>query len=96
MHGWFKQGSFSDFPFLFISSILSGIDELSRTGFDFISHSLLGSPLSRELGTTGRGLQGGALLITGAKVSVNLTITVKFIFLQFTESKLKYLIILKC
>ncbi|KAM8840988.1 peroxisomal ATPase PEX1 isoform 1-T1 [Spinachia spinachia] len=49
--------------------ILGGIDELSRTGFDFISHSLLGSPLSRELGRTGRGLQGGALLITGAKGS---------------------------
>uniref|UniRef100_A0AAQ4PNB0 Peroxisomal ATPase PEX1 n=1 Tax=Gasterosteus aculeatus aculeatus TaxID=481459 RepID=A0AAQ4PNB0_GASAC len=75
MHGWFKQGSFSDFPFLFISSILSGIDELSRTGFDFISHSLLGSPLSRELGTTGRGLQGGALLITGAKGSGKSTLS---------------------
>uniref|UniRef100_UPI0037E7EAED peroxisomal ATPase PEX1 n=1 Tax=Semicossyphus pulcher TaxID=241346 RepID=UPI0037E7EAED len=48
-------------------SLLGGIDELSRTGFEFISHSLLGSPLSRELGTTGRGLKGGALLITGAK-----------------------------
>ncbi|XP_070841455.1 peroxisomal ATPase PEX1 isoform X1 [Chaetodon trifascialis] len=48
-------------------SILGGIDELSRTGFEFISHSLLGSPLSRELGRTGRGLQGGALLITGTK-----------------------------
>uniref|UniRef100_G3NQT8 Peroxisomal ATPase PEX1 n=1 Tax=Gasterosteus aculeatus aculeatus TaxID=481459 RepID=G3NQT8_GASAC len=75
LHGWFKQGSFSDFPFLFISSILSGIDELSRTGFDFISHSLLGSPLSRELGTTGRGLQGGALLITGAKGSGKSTLS---------------------
>ncbi|XP_037651212.1 peroxisome biogenesis factor 1 [Sebastes umbrosus] len=50
-------------------SSLGGMDELSRTGSDFISHSLLGSPLSRELGTTGRGLQGGALLITGAKGS---------------------------
>ncbi|KAM3596021.1 uncharacterized protein V6R79_007067 [Siganus canaliculatus] len=50
-------------------SALGGIDELSRTGFDFISHSLLGSPLSQELGTTGRGLQGGALLITGSKGS---------------------------
>ncbi|XP_059206681.1 peroxisome biogenesis factor 1 [Centropristis striata] len=50
-------------------SSLGGINELSRTGFDFISHSLLGSPLSRELGTTGCGLQGGALLITGAKGS---------------------------
>ncbi|KAI3358539.1 hypothetical protein L3Q82_014954, partial [Scortum barcoo] len=48
---------------------LGGIDELSRTGFEFISHSLLGSPLSRELGTAGRGLKGGALLITGAKGS---------------------------
>uniref|UniRef100_A0A3Q3K496 Peroxisomal ATPase PEX1 n=1 Tax=Monopterus albus TaxID=43700 RepID=A0A3Q3K496_MONAL len=48
-------------------SILSGIDELSRTGFEFISHSLLGGLLSQELGTSGQGLQGGALLITGAK-----------------------------
>ncbi|XP_070777978.1 peroxisomal ATPase PEX1 [Enoplosus armatus] len=48
-------------------SILGGIDELSKTGFEFISHSLLGSPLSRELGASGRGLRGGALLITGAK-----------------------------
>ncbi|XP_054461891.1 peroxisome biogenesis factor 1 isoform X2 [Anoplopoma fimbria] len=56
-------------------SILGGIDELSRTGFDFISHSLLGSPLARELGTTGRGLQGGALLITGAKGSGKSTLS---------------------
>ncbi|XP_071776236.2 peroxisomal ATPase PEX1 [Centroberyx gerrardi] len=48
---------------------LGGMEELSRTGFEFISHSLLGSPLSRELGSTGRGLRGGALLITGAKGS---------------------------
>ncbi|XP_075961693.1 peroxisomal ATPase PEX1 isoform X1 [Anarhichas minor] len=56
-------------------SILGGIHELSRTGSDFISHSLLGSPLSRELGTTGRGLQGGALLITGAKGSGKSTLS---------------------
>ncbi|KAM6974793.1 peroxisomal ATPase PEX1 [Tautogolabrus adspersus] len=56
-------------PELSSLSTLGGIDELSRTGFEFISHSLLGSPLSRELGITGRGLKGGALLITGAKGS---------------------------
>ncbi|XP_038580870.1 peroxisome biogenesis factor 1 [Micropterus salmoides] len=56
-------------------SILGGIDELSRTGFEFISHSLLGSPLSREFGTTGRGLIGGALLITGAKGSGKSTLS---------------------
>ncbi|TMS17897.1 Peroxisome biogenesis factor 1 [Larimichthys crocea] len=56
-------------------SSLGGIDELSRTGFEFISHSLLGSPLSRELCTTGRGLQGGALLITGAKGSGKSTLS---------------------
>uniref|UniRef100_A0A8C4IA62 Peroxisomal ATPase PEX1 n=1 Tax=Dicentrarchus labrax TaxID=13489 RepID=A0A8C4IA62_DICLA len=56
-------------------SVPSGIDELGRTGFEFISHSLLGSPLSRELGTTGRGLQGGALLITGAKGSGKSTLS---------------------
>ncbi|XP_055369013.1 peroxisome biogenesis factor 1 isoform X2 [Betta splendens] len=48
---------------------LGGIDELSRTGFEFISHSLLGSLLSQELGRLGQGLSGGALLITGAKGS---------------------------
>ncbi|XP_029298959.1 peroxisomal ATPase PEX1 isoform X2 [Cottoperca gobio] len=56
-------------------SILGGLDKLSRTGFDFISHSLLGSPLSRELGTTGQGLQGGALLLTGAKGSGKSTLS---------------------
>ncbi|XP_058475676.1 peroxisome biogenesis factor 1 [Solea solea] len=56
-------------PVLPSLTILGGIDELSRTGFEFLSHSLLGSPLSQELGSTGRGLQGGALLITGAKGS---------------------------
>ncbi|KAK2830302.1 hypothetical protein Q5P01_018233 [Channa striata] len=50
-------------------NLLGGIDELSKAGFEFISHSLLGSLLSRELGTSGRGLHGGALLITGAKGS---------------------------
>ncbi|XP_068188503.1 peroxisomal ATPase PEX1 isoform X2 [Antennarius striatus] len=50
-------------------SVLGGVDELASTGFEFISHSLLGSPLSQELGTAGRGLQGGALLIIGAKGS---------------------------
>uniref|UniRef100_A0A674EAS6 Peroxisomal ATPase PEX1 n=1 Tax=Salmo trutta TaxID=8032 RepID=A0A674EAS6_SALTR len=43
--------------------------ELSKTGFDFLSHSLMGRPLSWELVSTGRGLRGGALLITGAKGS---------------------------
>ncbi|XP_070703090.1 peroxisomal ATPase PEX1 isoform X2 [Pempheris klunzingeri] len=56
-------------------SILGGIDDLSRTGFEFISHSLLGSPLSQELCTTVRGLQGGALLITGAKGSGKSTLS---------------------
>uniref|UniRef100_A0A4W6CWC0 Peroxisomal ATPase PEX1 n=1 Tax=Lates calcarifer TaxID=8187 RepID=A0A4W6CWC0_LATCA len=56
-------------------SFSSGIDELSRSGFEFISHSLLGSPLSRELCTTGQGLQGGALLITGAKGSGKSTLS---------------------
>ncbi|KAF3833810.1 hypothetical protein F7725_025014, partial [Dissostichus mawsoni] len=56
-------------------SSLGGIHELTTTGFDFISHSLLGSPLSRELGSTGQGLQGGALLITGAKGSGKSTLS---------------------
>ncbi|XP_034015996.1 peroxisome biogenesis factor 1 isoform X2 [Thalassophryne amazonica] len=50
-------------------SILGGIEQLGMSGYEFISHSLLGSPLSQELGSTGQGLQGGALLITGAKGS---------------------------
>ncbi|XP_023124822.2 peroxisome biogenesis factor 1 isoform X2 [Amphiprion ocellaris] len=56
-------------------SILGAVDEFARSGFEFISHSLLGSPLSQELGTTGRGLQGGALLITGAKGSGKSTLS---------------------
>ncbi|XP_069033216.1 peroxisomal ATPase PEX1 [Embiotoca jacksoni] len=54
---------------------LGAIDELSATGFEFISHSLLGSPLSQELGTSGRGLQGGALLLTGAQGSGKSTLS---------------------
>lgn len=49
--------------------LLGGIDHLIKTGFEFMSHNLLGSPLSRELCTSGVGLKGGALLITGAKGS---------------------------
>ncbi|XP_054620277.1 peroxisome biogenesis factor 1 isoform X2 [Dunckerocampus dactyliophorus] len=48
---------------------LGGVDMVSRRSFEFISHSLLASPLSRELGVMARGLRGGALLITGAKGS---------------------------
>ncbi|RVE66537.1 hypothetical protein OJAV_G00108560 [Oryzias javanicus] len=48
---------------------LGGVGELARVGFEFLSHSFVGNPFSRELGTAGRGLQGGALLITGAKGS---------------------------
>ncbi|XP_013886826.1 peroxisome biogenesis factor 1 [Austrofundulus limnaeus] len=48
---------------------LGGIDEHIRTGIEFISLNLLGSPLARQLCTTGKGLRGGALLITGAKGS---------------------------
>ncbi|KAM3857900.1 peroxisomal ATPase PEX1 [Diretmus argenteus] len=55
-------------------SSLGGVEELSSTGFEFISHSLLGSPLSRELGT-GRGLRSGALLITGVKGSGKSTLS---------------------
>uniref|UniRef100_A0A673CK92 Peroxisomal ATPase PEX1 n=1 Tax=Sphaeramia orbicularis TaxID=375764 RepID=A0A673CK92_9TELE len=54
---------------LFSGLFFSGIDKLSRSAFEFISHSLLGSPLSQELCSTGQGLRGGALLITGAKGS---------------------------
>ncbi|XP_077405262.1 peroxisomal ATPase PEX1 isoform X2 [Vanacampus margaritifer] len=49
---------------------LGGVDELSRRSFEFVSYGLLATPLARELlGVAGRGLKGGALLITGAKGS---------------------------
>ncbi|XP_024153343.1 peroxisome biogenesis factor 1 isoform X2 [Oryzias melastigma] len=54
---------------------LGGVGELARVGFEFLSHSFVGNPLSRELGTAGRGLQGGALLITGAKGSGKSTLS---------------------
>ncbi|XP_049607681.1 peroxisomal ATPase PEX1 isoform X1 [Syngnathus scovelli] len=55
---------------------LGGVDELSRQGFEFISFSLLATPLGRELlGVIGRGLKGGALLITGAQGSGKSTLS---------------------
>ncbi|XP_043074221.1 peroxisome biogenesis factor 1 [Puntigrus tetrazona] len=50
-------------------SSLGGVEDISRPAFEHISHALMGGPLSRELVSTGRGLRGGALLITGAKGS---------------------------
>ncbi|XP_059412510.1 peroxisomal ATPase PEX1-like [Carassius carassius] len=50
-------------------SSLGGVEDISRSAFEHISHALMGGPLSRELVSTGRGLRGGALLITGAKGS---------------------------
>uniref|UniRef100_A0A8C2ILX6 Peroxisomal ATPase PEX1 n=1 Tax=Cyprinus carpio TaxID=7962 RepID=A0A8C2ILX6_CYPCA len=50
-------------------NLLSGVEDISRSAFEHISHALMGGPLSRELVSTGRGLRGGALLITGAKGS---------------------------
>ncbi|KAG9279784.1 peroxisome biogenesis factor 1 [Astyanax mexicanus] len=50
-------------------SSLGGVEGVGTSAFEHISHSLLGSPLSRELVSTGRGLRSGALLITGAKGS---------------------------
>ncbi|XP_062342684.1 LOW QUALITY PROTEIN: peroxisome biogenesis factor 1 [Osmerus eperlanus] len=57
---------YPDLPSL---DVLGGVEEQSRAALEFVSHSLLGSPLSRELVSGGRGLRGGALLITGAKGS---------------------------
>uniref|UniRef100_A0A1A7WCV0 Peroxisomal ATPase PEX1 n=1 Tax=Iconisemion striatum TaxID=60296 RepID=A0A1A7WCV0_9TELE len=54
---------------------LGGIDELIRTGFEFISNNLLASLLSGELCSSGQGLKGGALLITGAKGSGKSTLS---------------------
>ncbi|KAG7251877.1 hypothetical protein CRUP_028610, partial [Coryphaenoides rupestris] len=56
---------YTELPLL---ATLGGTEQLSKAGFRFISHSLLGSPLARELGAIGRGLRGGGLLITGTKV----------------------------
>lgn len=50
-------------------SSLGGVEDISRSAFQHISHALMGGSLSRELISTGRGLRGGALLITGAKGS---------------------------
>uniref|UniRef100_A0A668AW02 Peroxisomal ATPase PEX1 n=1 Tax=Myripristis murdjan TaxID=586833 RepID=A0A668AW02_9TELE len=76
------ENIFIGYPSFFSVSLLSvfpsGMKELSMTGFEFISHSLLGSPLSRELGSTGKGLRGGALLITGAKGSGKSTLSRAF------------------
>uniref|UniRef100_A0A8C7Z006 Peroxisomal ATPase PEX1 n=1 Tax=Oryzias sinensis TaxID=183150 RepID=A0A8C7Z006_9TELE len=54
---------------------LGGVGELARVGFEFLSHCFVGNPLSRELGKAGWGLQGGALLITGAKGSGKSTLS---------------------
>lgn len=52
--------------------LFSGVEDISRSAFEHISHALMGGPLSRELVSMGRGLRGGALLITGAKVTLAL------------------------
>ncbi|CAL9691392.1 unnamed protein product [Knipowitschia caucasica] len=59
-----KKSNIEELPSL---NSLGGIDEVSRSAHEFISHSLLSGPLSVELGSSTQGLQGGALLITGAK-----------------------------
>ncbi|XP_072303649.1 peroxisomal ATPase PEX1 [Eucyclogobius newberryi] len=46
---------------------LGGLDEVGKSAHEFISFSLLAGPLALELGSSSQGLQGGALLITGAK-----------------------------
>ncbi|TRY84316.1 hypothetical protein DNTS_025427 [Danionella cerebrum] len=48
---------------------LGGVEDISCSAFLHISHALMGCLLSHELVSTGRGLRGGALLITGAKGS---------------------------
>ncbi|KAJ3608660.1 hypothetical protein NHX12_023191 [Muraenolepis orangiensis] len=58
--------SYTDLPLL---GTLGGAEQLSKAAFQFMSHSLLGSPLSRELVAIGQGLRGGGLIITGAKGS---------------------------
>uniref|UniRef100_A0A8C1I3C0 Peroxisomal ATPase PEX1 n=1 Tax=Cyprinus carpio carpio TaxID=630221 RepID=A0A8C1I3C0_CYPCA len=50
-------------------AVMVGVEDICRSAFEHISHALMGGPLSRELVSTGRGLRGGALLITGAKGS---------------------------
>uniref|UniRef100_A0A672S9V6 Peroxisomal ATPase PEX1 n=1 Tax=Sinocyclocheilus grahami TaxID=75366 RepID=A0A672S9V6_SINGR len=60
-----------DEMFFLSTSLLkkTNVQVISRSAFEHISHALMGGPLSRELVSTGRGLRGGALLITGAKGS---------------------------
>uniref|UniRef100_A0A8C1JZZ8 Peroxisomal ATPase PEX1 n=1 Tax=Cyprinus carpio TaxID=7962 RepID=A0A8C1JZZ8_CYPCA len=52
-----------------VQPVQPGVEDICRSAFEHISHALMGGPLSRELVSTGRGLRGGALLITGAKGS---------------------------
>lgn len=51
--------------------LFSGVGDNSICAFEHISHSLMGGPLSRELVYNGCGLRSGALLITGAKVTIS-------------------------
>ncbi|KAJ0055034.1 hypothetical protein NL108_008767, partial [Boleophthalmus pectinirostris] len=55
------------FLMCFMVCYYRGIDKVSKSAHEFISHSLLAGPLSLELGSSTQGLQGGVLLITGAK-----------------------------
>ncbi|XP_060104473.1 peroxisomal ATPase PEX1 [Heteronotia binoei] len=48
---------------------LGGVDKLGLSLFKYISHSLLGRPLSQKLATISVGLHSGGILITGAKGS---------------------------
>nr|XP_014347945.1 PREDICTED: peroxisome biogenesis factor 1 [Latimeria chalumnae] len=51
-----------------------GVQETSSSAFEHINHSLLGSPLSRELASFTLGICHGALLLTGAKGSGKSTV----------------------
>uniref|UniRef100_A0A8C8C8Y0 Peroxisomal ATPase PEX1 n=1 Tax=Oncorhynchus tshawytscha TaxID=74940 RepID=A0A8C8C8Y0_ONCTS len=66
----FYSSKAPDQLFLLAPCVIQKTDiQVLVTRFNFLSHSLMGRPLSWELVSTGRGLRGGALLITGAKGS---------------------------
>uniref|UniRef100_A0A8C7QBG6 Peroxisomal ATPase PEX1 n=1 Tax=Oncorhynchus mykiss TaxID=8022 RepID=A0A8C7QBG6_ONCMY len=66
----FYSSKAPDQLFLLAPCVIQKTDiQVLVTRFDFLSHSLMGRPLSWELVSTGRGLRGGALLITGARGS---------------------------
>nr|XP_020640891.1 peroxisome biogenesis factor 1 isoform X2 [Pogona vitticeps] len=64
-----EQSSFDELPLWLNLNSLGGVDRVGISTFKFISHSLLGRPLSQKLALLSAGLRSGGVLITGAKGS---------------------------